>query len=139
MIKIRKIQKEDHESVIALLQQLSVFLPNLSDAPDIWHEFQKQNNVSAFVGCDDNNNVVAFGSICVEMKIRGGRLGHIEDIVVDEKFRGQGVGAKLVNALIEEAILKKCYKVSLECREEKVVFYNLQGLQKTGLTMTRFF
>ncbi len=138
MIKIRKIQKEDHESVVALLQQLSIYNPNFEDMATIWDVFNEQNHIVAFVGCDKKNNVIAFGSICIEMKVRGGSMGHIEDVVVDEKFRGQGVGAMLMKALIEEAIIKKCYKVSLECREEKIGFYNALGLENTGHTMTIF-
>ena len=138
MIEIRKIQKKDHKSVVDLLQQLSVFEPDFRDMPIIWDRYEKQDHISAFVGCDSKNNVVAFGSICVEMKIRGGLMGHIEDVVVDEKFRGQGVGAMMIKTLIKEAIIKKCYKVSLECRDEKVGFYNEQGIEKTGLTMTKF-
>ena len=138
MIKIRKIQKEDFQPVIALLQQLSAFEPNFDEIPIIWDRFEKQDHISAFVGCDDKNNVIAFGSICVEMKIRGGSMGHIEDVVVHESFRGLGVGSMLIDALIKEAIQKNCYKVSLECRDEKVGFYNTLGLQKSGLTMTIF-
>ena len=138
MIEIRKIQKEDHKSVVDLLQQLSVFEPHFRDMPIIWDRFEEQDHISAFVGCDSKNNVIAFGSICIEMKIRGGLMGHIEDVVVDEKFRGQGVGAMMMKTLIKEAIIKKCYKVSLECRDEKVGFYNALGFENTGHTMTIF-
>lgn len=138
MIKIRKIQKEDYQSVVTLLQELSIFQPNFDEIPIIWDSFAKQNHISAYVACDSNNSVIAFGSICIEMKIRGGSMGHIEDVVVDKKYRSQGVGSMLIEALKKEATNKKCYKISLECKEERIGFYNQLGFEKTGLTMTIF-
>lgn len=38
-------------------------------------------------------------------------FGFIEDVFVDEVLRGNGIGTKLVNRLIEEARKLGCYKL----------------------------
>ena len=46
-------------------------------------------------------------------------FGFIEDVFVDEKYRGQGIGTDLVKAMIEEAKANDCYKLILTSRYEK--------------------
>ena len=38
-------------------------------------------------------------------------FGLLEDVYVDESLRGQGIGTKLVNRVIEEAKNRHCYKL----------------------------
>lgn len=63
---------------------------------------------------------------------------HIEDVVVDEKYRGKGYGKMLINYAIQ---LSKdnnaCYKIILDCSEEKKLFYEKCGFlnKNCGMVM----
>ena len=91
-IKFREIQKKDIPEVWELLEQLKPiseiqpewFEPDVDDA---WTEF----NSIGIVGLD-GKKVIAFGSIVVENKIRGYRSCQLEDIVVDNEYRGKNIG-----------------------------------------------
>lgn len=50
---------------------------------------------------------------------------NVHDIVVDKRFRGRGVGKKIMNKIIEIAQEKKYCKVNLEVRDDNVVAQNL--------------
>ena len=59
--------------------------------------------------------IVGTGTITYEQKIsHGGKsVGHIEDIVVDEKNRGHEIATEIIKKLTECAKEHNCYKVIL--------------------------
>ena len=79
-ISIREIVQSDMVAVIELLQSMSEFKPSKSEYLLIWNSFHQQSNVHSLVAVIDNQ-IVGYGSIIIETKIRGGKMGHIEDIV----------------------------------------------------------
>lgn len=59
----------------------------------------------------------------------------IEDLFVEEKFRGKGLGSKLMKAAIIEAKKENCYKVlatSRHTRPQVHEFYKKLGFQDWG-------
>lgn len=61
--------------------------------------------------------------------------GLLEDVFVEEKFRGQGIGKKLVEMVIEKARELGCYKLIATSRFEREnvhKFYEKLGFQKYG-------
>lgn len=137
---IRPVQHADHVAVVALLQDISVFMPGVDALAQAFDRFQQQPHVVGLVAVTpdaDGERVVGYGSLCLEVKIRGGSMGHIEEIVVAADFRGNGVGRAIVNALIERGKASGAYKVALECRPDKEGFYCSLGFQATGTAMSR--
>lgn len=62
--------------------------------------------------------------------------GLMEDVFVDESLRGQGIGTKLTNAIIEEAKNQKCYKLvatSRYAREKVHDLYKKLGFKEHGV------
>ena len=100
------------------------------------------------------DQLVAAGTLFVERKhIHGGGVaGHIEDIVVAPTTRGQGLGQKLVSGLREMGVALGCYKVLLDCKDDKIrestlrqghvaeqrAFYEKCGFAKRGTQMTSY-
>jgi glucosamine-phosphate N-acetyltransferase len=68
---------------------------------------------------------IATASMFIEPKWThaGGKVAHVEDVVVDSAYRNGGVGLKLIRALEREARAKGCYKMILDCSAEAVAFY----------------
>jgi len=89
----------------------------------------------------DSIQIIGSGTIIFEPKlIRGGAyVGHIEDIVVDEKYRSMGIAKKIIENLIELAEEKGCYKVILDCQKELCGFYEKSGFENHGVQMSKYF
>lgn len=62
-------------------------------------------------------------------------LGIIEDVAVNEKYRGKGVGKKLVERLILIGKQKNCDKIVLSSSDENSKFYEKIGFKKKELQM----
>lgn len=126
------------EDVINLLDQgLSQYRPPVDGLDQIWELFSTQDNMRSVVAILDDE-VVGYGSMLIETKIRGGRAGHIEDIVARADLRGQGIGKAIVDELSRTAEEAGCYKVILQCRESNVDFYRKRGYEISGQAMQRF-
>ena len=52
-------------------------------------------------------------------------FGFIEDVFVDETLRGQGIGSRLVERIINEARRRNCYKLICTSRHEKPKVHKL--------------
>ena len=123
-LKIEAIQETDLSDVVDLLQNLSIFRPKLSGS--LFWDHSKQDNVFSCVG-RVNGEVVAYASLVVELKIRGGRLGHIEDVIVRPDKQNRGIGSKMIEHVLEVARQQDCYKVVLASRSESRAFYEFLG------------
>jgi glucosamine-phosphate N-acetyltransferase len=79
--------------------------------------------------CD--RRVVGTATLLFERKFihAGGRVGHIEDVAVDRKYQGRGIGTTLVRHAVEQAKRLGCYKVILDCTEDLVPFYGRMGFK----------
>ena len=61
--------------------------------------------------------------------------GLLEDVFVDEAFRGQGIGSKLLQMVIDEAKARGCYKLvadSRYSRPEVHAWYAASGFTDYG-------
>jgi glucosamine-phosphate N-acetyltransferase len=90
---------------------------------------------------DDTFEIIASGTIFIETKIirDGKNVGHIEDIVVSKKWRGQGLSHLILDRLKDIARENKCYKVILDCSEEVKNVYIKNGFQVKGIQMAEYF
>ena len=99
-------------------------------------------NHAVFVVEDyDMNKLVASGTILIEDKLihDNGKVGHIEDIVVDKDYRGYGLGKKMIDYLSNYAKTEGCYKCILDCSDDNVQFYEKCGFARKGSFMATYF
>ena len=85
----------------------------------------------------DGDRIVGTCTLLIESKFihDGGIVGHIEDVSVDAKYQGTGVGGTLVKAVLEAAAKMGCYKTILDCQDEIMKFYEKIGFKKSATTM----
>ena len=102
-----------------------------------WDNFSKNTNVNSIVGILDDK-IIAYGSIIIENKIRGEVAGHIEDIVVDENYRGLYIGNKLINELVNISKKNNCYRITLFCKEPLTKFYSRIGFKVDSVNMKKY-
>ena len=84
-----------------------------------------------------DGKIVGSTTLLIEQKFihEGGFVGHIEDVVVNKKFEGQGIGMKLVLSLLDVAKEKKCYKTILNCEDKLIPFYEKIGFKQKSTEM----
>ena len=92
---------------------------------------------------DAADKVVAAATLFVEPKLcataaaavgsGGGRLGHIEEVVVDGTERGRGLGRKIMACVRDAGTAAGCSRVSLDCSESNVPFYEKCGFERRGV------
>lgn len=131
-IKIRKLQKKD------LYNGFLYSLDSLRDTSGIasrkarstFDRISKNPNEIIYVAVMDLK-IVGAASIIIEQKFihDGGKVGHIEDVVVAKEFQGRGIGQKIVRSLLKYAQKKGCYKTILDCTDELVPFYKKIGFK----------
>ena len=136
-IQIIPFQFSHFNELIKMLQELSSFYPNQSNLETIYKEFISQKNLYSIVALS-GKEVVGFGSIFFLQRVRGGKEGIIEDLIVSKKFRKLGIGSKILKKLISEAKVKKCFKICLESNNPSKGFYFKEGFLEGGSIMKYF-
>ena len=136
-LRIEPLRREHMAQVIDLLQHMSAFQPSKDLYDEIWTSFSAQPHVFSVVAIE-NTTVIGYGSIVIEKKIRGGKMGHVEDIVTSPTQRIKGIGKSVVDALYEIANQHDCYKVALQCQPHNIEFYEKCNYEVSGSAMQRF-
>ncbi|CAG2235221.1 glucosamine 6-phosphate N-acetyltransferase-like [Mytilus galloprovincialis] len=136
MLKLRPLYKSDYDKgYMNLLSQLTK-VGNVSR-----EEFEARFN--DLKGCGDTyyivviedmslNQVIGTGSLVKERKFlrQCASRGRIEDIVVNNAYRGKQLGKLLLDVLTILCQKIDCYKLSLECLDGMVKFYKQFGFDK---------
>lgn len=97
-----------------------------------WMESRTEEQVmsmlqhSLVVSVWEKDVLVGFGRALTDHVCRA----FIEDIVIDEKHRHQGVGSTLMRHLLEH--LKDVEQIQLDCVEELVGFYGALGFERSN-------
>ena len=75
--------------------------------------------------------IVGATTLLIETKFihNGGKVGHIEDVVVDKKHQRKGIGEKIIIYLLRYAKDQGCYKTILDCADEVKPFYEKLGFK----------
>jgi glucosamine-phosphate N-acetyltransferase len=67
------------------------------------------------------------------------KVGHIEDVVIDSRYQGKGLGKVIVEKLKEICREEGCYKVILDCSEKNRTFYEKCGFENKNIQMSCYF
>ena len=137
-IKIRDIVESDIDN--GFLESLD----SLRNASDLNKDTAKEI-LKKIIGNPDqiihvaevDGKVVGSTTLLIEQKFihKGGKVGHIEDVVVSKEFEGRGIGIKLVTSLLEVAKTRNCYKTILDCKNELIPFYERIGFKQESNQM----
>ena len=139
---LRKLERNDYfYSIFEILGQLSTVGENITyEEFENWFvELPKNHNIFIL---EIDNKIVGMGTLLIESKLihRFGKVGHIEDIVISNQYRGKGYGKYLVKKIVEIAKTEfHVYKVILNCSESNILFYENCGFQKNQNQMVQYF
>jgi GNAT superfamily N-acetyltransferase len=129
-IQIRKAEKKDCNAMMELINELAVYEKAPEEVTVDFNHFVESGFGEkpvwwAFVA-EVENQVVGFALYYIRYSTWKGQRMYLEDILVNEPFRGKGIGKLLFNKLIEEAKDKKLPAMVwqvLEWNEPAINFY----------------
>ncbi len=124
MIEIAQIREVSEDDAAALVRLTTVLIGNVSDGTsEKINEMLKDRNVFLYAAKDDGA-IIGIASLYLFPKI--GRItARLEDVVVDEKCRGQGIGEKLTRTIIERARREGASSIYLTSQETRVAAHRL--------------
>lgn len=144
-LDVRRLEISDKsKGFIELLQQLSI-CDSVSDEEyeERFRELSSQGDDHVICVIEDNHSgkIIGTGSVFIEKKFlrNCGKVGHIEDVVVDTNARGMNLGKKIIKFLTDHARSMGCYKVILDCSVENRSFYEKCGFKQKEIQMVMYF
>lgn len=131
-ITIRKLQKED--LLNGFLQTLDSLRKtsdmDMNTAKKIFDKINSNSDHVVAVAVMEGK-IVGSTTLLIETKFihNGGKVGHIEDVVVDKEHQRNGIGEKIITYLLRYAKEQGCYKTILDCADEVKPFYEKLGFK----------
>ena len=116
--------------------QLLTQLTKVGDiSQEMWRqrflEMKKKSGTYYVMVVEDSltHQVIGATTLVVEQKFihECSQVGRVEDVVVSDKYRGRQLGKFLVASAIVLAEKLNCYKVTLNCTDQMLSFYNGLG------------
>lgn len=129
-----------YTNYLRLLEQLSTIDTQNFSYKMFANFVQKLNVYHKVFVIEDINTKFVVGSITIliEHKLihNGGKVGHIEDVVVDSNYRGTGLGKKLID--FAKTYCSDCYKIILNCNNNNINFYKKCGFTEKETQMVLY-
>src|ERR1700722_263924 len=131
MITISRLK----EASDAAVKEINLLLPQVRSDPSqhkgSLSDLQSivDSNVTTMIVAKDSKMIIGMATIHIVNNM-GKRIAHLDDVVVDEGYRRQGFGTKMIYELIEVAKLKGVSQIRLTSRSARVAANKLY--QQTG-------
>ena len=130
-MKIRKATTEDCPGMLELIRELAEYEKAPEQVTVDPKHFEESGFGAnpvwwAFVVEAPTTNIVAFALYYIRYSTWKGQVMYLEDILVTERMRGQGIGTQLIEQLIEEAKEKGFKRITwqvLDWNEPAINFY----------------
>jgi ribosomal protein S18 acetylase RimI-like enzyme len=119
---IKDFQELAYERIRDLLQNLYPGRPTLSEGH--YKAVLQNDHTRIFIAVKDDE-IVGTSTLVQYYKLAGNRWV-IEDVVVDERMRGQGIGRLLTEAILETARKAGADFVDLDTRSEEAYHFYLK-------------
>ena len=134
-VSVREARADD-ASAIAALYQSFVSSPHINVREDRLEIIATDPNNFVFV-CEVDEVVcgTAFLTLCLDAMFGNQPYGVLENVVVDEAWRGKGIGSRLFAYVEELCRVRDCSKIMLlstSSREPAHRFFERQGFSAAG-------
>jgi len=143
-LELRPLEISDYsKKYLSLLEQLTK-VGNVSQQQfeQQFEQISKSHSTYQIWVIEDIQTEIIVGNatLIIERKFihNCGRAGHIEDVVISPTYRGQKLGAALIEFLTELSSIFKCYKVILDCEEKNLKFYEKFGYKQNSRHMAKY-
>ena len=151
-MEIRFAQAKDIPGILSLLRQVGEV--HHQGRPDIFRDGAQKYGASQILSMLDSSGTPIFVAVeddkvlgygfCMFKQYKNDPVIadhseiYIDDLCVDENFRGQHIGRAIYNEILRYARMRRCYNVTLNvwsCNPSAMGFYESLGLkpQKVGM------
>lgn len=133
------LETENLKNLVAVLGQLTIV--DIDDTTNLRNHIQNMKvqtvNKSHILVVKYEDKIIGTGTLLIEHKIIHslGKVGHIEDIVIDNEYRGLGLAKMLIDKLISIGTSENCYKIILDASDDVAGFYEKLGFHKHSNNM----
>ena len=135
-MRIETLTKYDQDAatrIRELLIQLSRIGKDRGEIPEQWFtDLISSDSHDMLLALDDNGQIIGIATLSIIMGPIVRRIAYLEDFVTDTSFRGQGIGSKLWNAILNWARSKHCTELNFTSghgREAAQQFYKNRGAE----------
>ncbi|WP_397363835.1 GNAT family N-acetyltransferase [Olleya sp. R77988] len=131
---IRFAQKKDVKAILGLIKQLAVYEKEpdaviVTENDLLEYGFGEQPLFKCFVA-ETNDTIVAIALVYLRFSTWKGKTVHLEDLIVKEEYRGEGLGTLLLDQVIKYGndlgVKRICWEV-LDWNEPAIKFYESKG------------
>ena len=136
---IRKASQQDLGAILALYAEPDIDDGNVLDvsgAEHIFERMQRYPNYATYVAVLEGEVAGTFSLLIMHnLAHMGAPSGVVEDVVVHSRWRGQGVGRRMMRFAMERCREAGCYKLTLSSNRKRVDahrFYESLGFQRHG-------
>ncbi|XP_053985986.1 probable glucosamine 6-phosphate N-acetyltransferase [Hylaeus anthracinus] len=125
---IRPLKSDDYDrGFLQLLSQLTE-VGNVSKEQFLSRFHMMKSTGSYYIIVIEDisiGKIIATATLVVEQKfIHNCALrGRLEDVVVNNKYRGKHLGKLVIKVILQLARYLRCYKLSLDCKDHLIPFY----------------
>lgn len=140
-VLIRDSKIEDFNDVLYLFGQL---WPNKElNTNDLKTVFKRglQSDTDKYICAEENSKVIGFCALAVVNNFwQEGQIAYVYAMIVDDSFRGKGIGTSLLEKAFDIAKSIGCKKIELDSgfpREKAHKFYEKKGFEKRAYLFSR--
>jgi len=139
-MSIRPSKESDEASVYDLITLLMGFFLDRESFHNVFVQNLHDDTVLYYVA-ESDGCVVGFASLHIEPQLHhAGLVGEIQELIVQETFRGKGTGAQLVSRLEQEAQKRGCVSIEVTTKNYRIDaqrFYEQVGFTRTHVNFTK--
>lgn len=145
--RIKELTIDDYDSYLPLLLEMEKFIgsdsinsPQEGIFKDNLNKRKENINLHLTIVAIEisTQKMIGSGTLWVEQKfLRNlGKVGHIDDIFVNENYRNKKIGTKILETLVKIALNEEnCYKIIAGSDDEKGKLFEKVGFKKSSNRM----
>ena len=151
-ISIRPANSKDCEYIVDCVTKLSQIVLNTKLLPrtigieKTYHEMLNEPGTHMFVAEKNGKKVGAAVTTIQNMLHMGGKFLYIQELIVDDKERGSGIGSKMLKYIEDFSKENGCFALQLtqprsssQFHKERTEFYTKNGYEDEGQARIKIF
>jgi predicted N-acetyltransferase YhbS len=135
---VRKARQSDAEMLTQFYNDnTSYYFSDLEDLHEHLVSFLAQTRKISLVAVPSQSqfSIVGFASVDLIVRPRGGMLGYLGEVLVDQSKRRLGLAKQLIASSLRYSALEGCHRVILHCEPKLKYLYSTFGFQEWDLGM----